>query len=240
VQAVQQQELAVMRQVHLTFSYSEVERAVIEAISLGAAPTAPCPWVVEGPQQPAPLAGREGLAFLGSYHHPPNRDAVAAFLDQLWPALRQRDPELQLHLYGSGLPPELAQAWGAVPGVQVHGWVADVAQVYDRHRLFIAPLRSGAGLKGKVVAAAAHGIPQVLSPLAAEATGLRDGLEVAIATSPEQWMSAISGLLGDPAAWQAMSEAAFTYARHTWSRERGQILMAQAFDRLGLPIRQPA
>jgi GT2 family glycosyltransferase len=240
VQAVQRQELAVMRQVHLTFSYSEVERAVIEASSLGAVPTAPCPWVVEGPEAPAPLASRSGLAFLGSYNHPPNRDAVVAFFEQVWPALRCTHPDLNLHLYGSGLPAELAEAWSAQPGVRVHGWVADAGSVYDRHRVFIAPLRSGAGLKGKVVAAAAHGIPQVLSPLAAEATGLRDGAEVVIARQGAEWQAAIATLLDDDTAWQAMSEAAFSYARATWSRERGVQLMAEALEALGLPLQRPA
>lgn len=235
VEEVKRQELAVMRQVHLTFSYSEVERAVIEAETLGEAATAPCPWVVHGPEAPAPLEGRSGLAFLGSYGHPPNRDAVEAFLVQVWPELQQRRPELRLHLYGSGLDAGLAARWGAEPGVIVEGWVADPASVYDRHRVFLAPLRSGAGLKGKVVAAAAHGIPQVLSPLAAEATGLRHGQEVLIARTPDDWCRAVLHLDADDDAWWAMGGAAFAYARSTWSRERGLALMAEALTRLQLP-----
>ncbi|KEF41546.1 MAG: glycosyltransferase [Cyanobium sp. CACIAM 14] len=235
VEEVKRQELAVMRQVHLTFSYSDVERAVIEAETLGEAATAPCPWVVHGPEAPAPLEGRSGLAFLGSYGHPPNRDAVEAFLREVWPALQRQRPELRLHLYGSGLAPGLAARWGEEPGVIAEGWVADAATVYARHRLFLAPLRSGAGLKGKVVAAAAHGIPQVLSPLAAEATGLRHGQEVLIARSPGEWQEAVLHLIADDDAWRAMSTAAFTYARATWSRERGLELMADAMARLQLP-----
>ncbi len=238
VEEVKQQELAVMRQVDLTFSYSEVERAVIEAETLGEAATAPCPWVVQGPETPAPLEGRSGLAFLGSYGHPPNQDAVEAFLLQVWPALQQQRPDLRLHLYGSGLDAALAAHWGAMPGVVVEGWVADPATVYARHRLFVAPLRSGAGLKGKVVAAAAHGIPQVLSPLAAEATGLRHGQEVLIARSPEEWCRAVLRLIEDDDAWRAMGAAAFAYARDTWSRERGLALMADALARLDLPHRR--
>ena len=240
VQEVRRQENATMREMDLTFSYSEVERAVIESETMGEVATAACPWVVEGPQEPAPLHGRAGLAFLGSYNHPPNRDAVQAFLEEVWPALRERSPELQLHLYGSQLGPELAEGWAAVPGVVVAGWVADPATVYDRHRLFVAPLRSGAGIKGKVVAAAAHGIPQVLSPLAAEATGLRDGQEVVIARNPGQWIEAILRLDSDDDAWRAMSEAAHAYARHTWSRSRGLQLMAEALQRLDLPHNPPA
>jgi GT2 family glycosyltransferase len=239
VREVQRQELAVIRQVHLTFSYSDVEQAVIEAETLGAAPTATCPWVVEGPEQPAPLEGRSGLAFLGSYAHPPNREAVAGFIVEVWPELRRRQPALQLHLYGSGMPAELGASWGAVDGVVLEGWVADPATVYARHRLFVAPLRSGAGLKGKVAAAAAHGIPQVLSPLAAEATGLRHGQEVWIAHEPAEWLEAIEHLTSHPEAWQACSDAAHRYARSTWSRQRGLALMAAALERLHLPVQRP-
>jgi GT2 family glycosyltransferase len=240
VREVRRLETAAMRQMDLTFSYSEVERAVIEAETQGEVATAACPWVVEGPGAPAPLEGRQGLAFLGSYNHPPNREAVGSFLEQVWPGLRERSPALRLHLYGSHLPPDLARAWAAIPGVVVAGWVADPASVYARHRIFVAPLRSGAGLKGKVVAAAAHGIPQVLSPLAAEATGLRDGQEVAVARGPEQWIEAILRLEADEAAWRAMSEAAFSYAARTWSRARGLQLMAEALQQLDLPLRLPA
>ena len=237
VQAVKQQELAVMRRVNLTLSYSAVERAVIEAETLGEAATAPCPWVVEGPPQPAPLAGRSGLAFLGSYGHPPNRDAIDAFLQHVWPALRERLPGLQLHLYGSGLSRDLAQTWGAVPGIVVEGWVADAAAVYARHRLFVAPLRSGAGIKGKVIAAAAHGIPQVLSPIAAESTGLRDGQEVCIARRPDQWLQAIETLCSNDASWQAMSTASHAFARQHYSRSQGLELMREALHQLQLPCR---
>ena len=240
VREVQQQELAVIRQVHLTFSYSEVERAVIEAETLGAAPTAPCPWVVQAPEQPAPLAGRTGLAFLGSYGHPPNREAVQWFLAEVWPLLQQHCPEQQLHLYGSGMPAELSASWGTIPGVVLEGWVADPASVYARHRLFLAPLRSGAGLKGKVAAAAAHGIPQLLSPLAAEATGLRHGQEIWIAETPADWLAGVEQLCRNDHQWQAMGDAAHRYARSTWSRERGLALMANALQRLRLPLSQPA
>lgn len=239
VRDVQKQELAVIRQVHLTFSYSEAERAVIEAETLGAAPTAAAPWVVEGPEQPAPLQQRQGLAFLGSYRHPPNREAVEAFLAEVWAELQCRRPELQLHLYGSDLDTELGQRWGSHAGVVIEGWVANPATVYNRHRLFLAPLRSGAGLKGKVAAAAAHGIPQVLSPIAAEATGLRHGQEIWIAHQPHQWISAIEELCRNDERWQAMSAASHRYARSQWSRQRGLELMAEALQRLHLPVRLP-
>ena len=236
VEAVKRQELEVINQVDLTLSYSDVERGVIEAETLGGATTCACPWVVEGPEQPAPLEGRTGIAFLGSYQHPPNRDGVHRFLVDLWPQLREQHPSLELHLYGSGLNRELAEAWMAHPHVQVHGWVAETSTVFNRHRLFIAPLRAGAGLKGKVVAAAAHGIPQVLSATAAEATGLRHGHEVWIARNREQWLDGISQLCRDDQLWRAMSEAAHRFAVSHYSREQGLMLMQAAFEQVGLEV----
>lgn len=159
---------------------------------------------------------------------------------QVWPLLLERRPGLRLHLYGSGLDATVAARWGAEAGVVVEGWVADPATVYARHRVFVAPLRSGAGLKGKVVAAAAHGLPQVLSPLAAEATGLRHGQEVLIARSPDDWCQAVLQLNDDDDTWRAMAAAAFGYASATWSRESGLALMADALARLDLPHRRPA
>jgi GT2 family glycosyltransferase len=237
VKEVKQRELQVMREVDLTLSYSAVERAVIEAETLGEAPTAPCPWVVEAPTSPAPLSGRSGLAFLGSYNHPPNHDAVGAFLEQIWPEIQQQQPDLLFHIYGSGLTQELADTWQSIQGVRVEGWVADAGMVYNKHRVFIVPLRSGAGIKGKVIAAAAHGIPQVLSPLAAESTGLRHGFEAIIAGSPDQWVSSIFQLCMEDDAWQAMSTAAHQFVCEHYSRSRGLGLMRDALHRLELPTR---
>lgn len=236
VEEVKQRELDVIRQVDLTLSYSDVERGVIEAETLGQARVKACPWVVEGPDSPAPLEARSGLAFLGSYRHPPNIDAVTSFLEELWPELVKRCPTLTLHLYGSGLERDHADAWSRSPGVSVHGWIADPALLYARHRVFIAPLRSGAGIKGKVVAAAAHGIPQVLSPLAAEATGLRHGSDVLIAETRQEWLEAIHALCSDDSLWGQLSEASHCFAKAHYGREQGLRLMRTAFASLGLEV----
>lgn len=239
VEATKLEEITAMEAVDLTLSYSDVEQVAIEAITLGRAATARCPWVVECLDEPAPLEGRQGLAFLGSYSHPPNRDGVDTFLTTIWPDIHQAYPHLELHLYGSGMSPEDQDSWSRISGVVVHGWIANASDVYQRHRVFIAPLRSGAGLKGKVVAALAHGIPQVISPVAAEGTGLRDGQEVFIAGTADQWLAALKQLLGDDDVWQQCSAAALAYARSQFSRQRGLELMAEAFSRLGLPFRNP-
>jgi glycosyltransferase involved in cell wall biosynthesis len=195
--------------------------------------------VVKAAEQAVALEQRHGLAFLGSYLHPPNRDGIEAFLSEVWPTLRGRSPDLELHLYGSGMNPELERRWSEQPGVRVHGWIQDATVVFERHRVFIAPLRAGAGLKGKVIAALAQGIPQVLSPMAAEATGLRHGVEVFIAKTPEQWVQSIGDLVQDDALWLRCSTAALVHSREHHSLQRGLELMAEALGQLGLPLRAP-
>jgi glycosyltransferase involved in cell wall biosynthesis len=177
------------------------------------------------------------VAFLGSYAHPPNRDAVDHFLERVWPQVHQQHPNLRFHIYGSGLTRDLAAAWQATPGVEVEGWIADVSHLYGKHRVLVAPLRSGAGIKGKVMAAAAHGLPQVLSPLAAESTGLRHGQEAFVARTPEQWVEAMDHLCGNPLDWEHMSAAAHSFAREHFSRAKGLALMREALQRLELPTR---
>ncbi len=238
VRDTRRQELEAIAAADLTLSYSEIEQAVIAAETLGQSATARCPWVVDTHHDPAPLEGRSGITFLGSYQHPPNRDAVESFLSGIWPQLREHVPDLHFHIYGSGLDAASLEAWQACDGVRIHGWIPDVAQVYSRHRVFIAPLRSGAGIKGKVIAALAHGIPQVLSPVAAEATGLRHGCEVFIAQDPQAWCDHIAGLIHDDDLWRRTSSAAHEHARSHYSREKGLELMAAALERLDLPLRR--
>ena len=69
---------------------------------------------------------------------------------------------------------------------------------------------------------------------------LRHGQEVFLARTPAEWREAVERLSSCDATWQAMSTAAFHYARATWSPERGQALMAEALHRLALPVREPA
>lgn len=226
-------ELEVMRAVTLTLSYNPVEHAVIQTHTLGAAKVALCPWVVERrPAGPA-FAAREGIAFLGGYRHPPNRRAVEYFVREVMPLLRTRRPGIRFHIYGSYVPPEFADY--AADDVIIHGFVDRVEEALDNARVFVAPLRSGAGIKGKVLEALASGVPSVLSPIAAEGTGVRAGLEAFVAEDPMQWVEAIVRLHDDAAAWQAMADAARTFVFDAYSFERARETLRTGLETHGIP-----
>ena len=169
-------ELALMRRVDVTLTYSDTEAAVILSHNFGSGKIARCPWVVDVPQEAPAFAERSGIAFLGSFQHPPNEEAIRFFIDAIMPKLRQVFPGLKFHIYGAHLPEKLGKR--AADDVIVEGYAETVESVYDRHRLFVAPLLSGAGLKGKVVGALAAGIPIVMTALAAEGVGLRTAAKV--------------------------------------------------------------
>ena len=223
-------ELGVMRKVDLVLSYNEIEHAVILSHNLDSTRVAKCPWIVETATDVPPFEARSGIAFLGGYAHHPNVEAVEYFVREVMPLLRKRLPGVELRLYGSAMPESLREHLEGEESVVVAGWVPSVDAVYDGCRVFVAPLVSGAGIKGKVIGAMAHGVPCVLSPLAAEGTGIRDGLEAAVATSPRHWADAIARLYEDADLWRAQQQAAWTFTQREYGFERGLEMMRAALE----------
>ncbi|MCG3169687.1 MAG: hypothetical protein CALGDGBN_01210 [Pseudomonadales bacterium] len=223
-------ELETMRKVDLVLSYTDVEKAVILSHNLDSTRVAKCPWVCDAVETVEPFAARRDVAFLGGYNHVPNLEAVEWFLREVMPALREAVPGVRLRLYGSKAPKELRELCAAHEDVLLEGWVADVAEVYSTCRVFIAPLQSGAGIKGKVIGALAHGVPCVLSPVAAEGIALGDGAEAVIARTPADWVEAIRRLHDDAAAWDAMSQRAHRFAGQHYGMQRGIADMQSALQ----------
>ena len=109
------------------------------------------PVVREIPGRAAtPFAERHDVLFVGGFLHPPNVDAVRYFVNEVWPLVRQRelDRPCRFIIAGSNTPPEIQEL--ARPDVIVKGFVTNLEDLFDTALISIAPLRYGAGLKGKV------------------------------------------------------------------------------------------
>ncbi len=225
-------ELEVMRKSDVVLSYNEVEHSVIQSHTDGQVRVAKCPWVVDMPDTAPGLENRSGLSFLGNYLHAPNAEGVLWFARQVMPLLETSQPDLQFFVYGSGMGDDIRALKS--PRIHPQGYIREISDAYDKHRIFVAPLLSGAGIKGKVLAALAHGVPCVLTPTAAEGVGLRHGHDCMIATTPVEWRDAITRLQGDDALWQAISDNARTYVRQSFSFETGRELMRAAFESIDL------
>lgn len=224
--ATRDAELAVMRHVDLVLSYNEVEHAVIMSHNLDSTTVTKCPWVVDLPPKVAGFDERKDVAFLGNFGHPPNFEAVEYFVSEIMPKLRKTLPGVRFVVYGSNATKELEAL--ACEDVIIAGWVETVAEVYDACRVFVAPLLTGAGIKGKVLGAMAHGVPSVISSVAAEGVGAGDGRELAIAASPDEWVAAIAKYYQDRAAWEEMSAASRAFIGKRYSFEIGREMMKEA------------
>jgi len=227
------EELAVMKKVDLLLSYNEVEHAVVLSHNFEKTRVAKAPWVVDTAKGVPAFEDRTDIAFLGGYGHPPNVEAMQYFVAKVMPLLRAAGSGVKLHIYGSNMNDDVRAL--ACDDVIVVGHVDDVADVYNRHRVFVAPLLSGAGIKGKVLAAMAHGIPAVLSPIAAEGTGVRSGYDCEIATSAEAWAAAVTRLYTDKAHWSEVASRAQAFIEEQYSFERATGGMREALALVDAP-----
>lgn len=202
--ATRDRELSLMRRVDAIFSYNPVEHAVITSHNLREDNMFLCPWVVEYKGHKNGFQNREDIAFLGGYRHKPNVEAVLFFVKQVMPQLRERIPGIKFRIYGSGVPAEIEAL--ACEDVIVEGFVETLDEVFETCRVFVAPLLSGAGIKGKVLDALSYAVPSVLSPIAAEGTGVSDGTTAFIASEPREWVDAIASLYTNQEIWEGCAE----------------------------------
>lgn len=230
--ATRDRELALMRQVDGILSYNPTEHAVIVSHNLKGDNLFICPWVLDGRGHHTPFKERSGLAFLGGYRHTPNVEAVKFFVEQVMPLLRKRLPGVAFHIYGSHMPDSFKEY--EAEDVILEGFVENLDDVFESARIMVAPLLSGAGIKGKVLEGMSAGIPQVLTPVAAEATGLTHGVSAMVVESPQAWVDAIVELYTDEQRWQQMSQNALSLARSNYSFEHGIKGMAKALEGVGV------
>jgi glycosyltransferase involved in cell wall biosynthesis len=160
------------------------------------------------------FADRHDLVFVGGFQHPPNVDAVCWFVREVMPLLRAGCAPL-LHVIGSKVPAQVLDL--TADDVIVHGFVADIAPFMDDCRLSVAPLRYGAGVKGKVNMAMSYGLPVVATPMAVEGMHVRAELDVMVADTPADFATAIERAYADPQLWQALSDNGLNNVREHFS-----------------------
>ncbi len=151
----------------------------------------------------APFGEREGILFIGGFDHLPNVDAVTYYVQEVLPhVLRELGP-VKTWIIGSN-PPEAVLAL-ASEHVIVEGYVEDVSAHFARARMSVAPLRYGAGVKGKVNMSMAYGLPCVVTPVAAEGMSLKHGVDAMVGESAEAFAQCMVQLYRDEQLWNTLS-----------------------------------
>jgi glycosyltransferase involved in cell wall biosynthesis len=177
---------------------------------------------------------RKNIAFVGGYFHAPNVDGLRHFLDDIWPLVLKRIPEAEFIAMGASMPEELAKRRDK--GLVVRGYVEDLASELSTIRVMVAPLRVGAGAKGKVASALAHGVPCVVSPIAAEGMNVHDRQTVLLAHSPSEFAERIEELYRDADLWRSISQAGLRLMSGPHSLEANDIRIANILASIGAPV----
>ncbi len=175
---------------------------------------------------------RQGIGFIGGFTHAPNADAVRYFLAEVWPLVLRDLPDCPLSLVGEGMPPNLLD--GCPGRVSLRGHVPDVGPWFESLRLTVAPLRFGAGAKGKVASSLAAGVPCIATPVAAEGMGLNEAAGVMVAETPATFSAAIRTAYTDPKLWRSLSADGLAYAEHALSLAGWQARLNGMLKQIGL------
>jgi GT2 family glycosyltransferase len=163
------------------------------------------------------FAARRDLLFLGNLAHPPNRDAVHFFVREVLPRVREHIADAKLFIVGDNVSPEIAAYASA--DVWVLGYVPDIEPLFASCRVMVAPLRFGAGVKGKIGESLAHGLPVVTTSIGAEGMGFTDGAQALIADEAHAFADATVRAYTDAALWQKLSERGYAHVAEHFTPE---------------------
>ncbi|MBS0570055.1 MAG: glycosyltransferase [Proteobacteria bacterium] len=217
------QELKLMRECDVTLVVSAAEKALL-ARDLPGVRIEVLSNIHAIPGRRREFDARRDLVFVGGFQHPPNVDAVLWFVREVFAHVRKALPDVVFHVIGSKAPKSILEL--AHDGVQVHGFVADIAPFMDSCRLALAPLRYGAGVKGKINMAMSHGLPVVATTPAAEGMHARNGVDLLVADSPEGFAAAIVRAYADAALWTKLSDNGLANVREHFSFDAARVALA--------------
>ena len=149
-----------------------------------------------------PVPKTRNISFVGSMLHSPNPDAVDNFLETVWPIIQLKDPGTRFLIWGSGISDELRSRWEVFPGVEVKGWFAEWSEVINATRVFISPLRFGAGMKHKVISSIILGRPVVGSQISFDGLDKQSLNQVLVVDDPYDVANSLLTLLSDDTEWK--------------------------------------
>jgi len=160
------------------------------------------------------------LLFLGHLRRRTVMDSVVYFCDEILPRVRQELPGTIFEIVGGD--EERAAFLASRPGVELTGFVRDVAACLGRATVMVVPLRAGSGIKLKILQAMAAGVPVVTTSIGAEGMGVIHGREVMIADDSEQFARCTVQLLNDPERRRRMGELGRRFVRERFASDNAR------------------
>jgi glycosyltransferase involved in cell wall biosynthesis len=222
-------ELRAYAEADAVLTVSAREADLLNSLLNGRPPALVVPDMEELAPSDASFANRRGILFLGSFRHPPNREAAEILCRSILPRISSALlAEHPIYIVGNGLDDEIRRLGADLPHVRMVGWVPSVEPYLRQCRITVLPLRHGAGTKRKLVQALMVGTPSVSTAIGIEGLGLRHEQHVLVANDPSSFARAVERLMGDEPVWQQLAHAgrAHVLARHSAAVVRTAFLSA--------------
>ena len=177
---------------------------------------------------------RSDFVSIGGFKHPPNVDSVR-LLRRIWPRIRSRLPDAKLHVYGAYPTNEIGSMHDENLGFYVHGHVEDIKEALLQRRVLLAPLRFGAGIKGKIVDSWGYGLPVVTTPVGAE--GMMTTDEIAsddwgglIVSHEDEFVEAAVNLYTTKELWEYSQNRAIELLNTLFKKEQNLQVIDEALN----------
>lgn len=174
------------------------------------------------------FSDRRHFVSIGNFLHEPNWDSVNYLKKEIWPLIRKELPKAELHIYGAYATQKVFELHNLKEGFLIKGRAAESLDVLKKARVLLAPLRFGAGMKGKLIDSMLSGTPNVTTPIGAEAMHGNLPWNGIIADETRKFAAAAVNLYNDDALWNQSVENGITIIHQYFSKqEHGQNLVSR-------------
>lgn len=235
IKKIETLEVSLMERADLSILVSEYERSLLAELYPKLV-TRVMPLPREIPGRKNGFDARKDIAFVGGYLHAPNLDAVDYFVKEVWHLIESKLPGVKFKIVGSNMPESFSQY--ASPSVELVGFVEDLGDVFDNVRLSIAPLRFGAGIKGKVVSSLSYGLPCVASSVATEGMNLTDGENILQSDDPQIFADLVYKAYTDKTLWTKLSDNGLSFVEDRHGLESFETRLQEIIAYLNKPKHQ--
>lgn len=171
---------------------------------------------------------RAGLMFIGGFMHTPNEDGIVWFVESILPLVHQQLPDVHLYVVGSH-PSERVKCLSSAQ-VTVTGYMEDVRPYFEKSRVFVSPLRYGAGVKGKIGQSMAFGLPVVTTSVGAEGMRLVDETNALIADDESVFAEKVTRLYQEKELWEKVSKNGLQSIQQNFSMEVARKTLEQLVE----------
>ena len=168
---------------------------------------------------------REDFVFIGNFLHEPNWDAVKQLKEAVWPQIRKLLPEATMHIYGAYPSQKVVQLHNSKEHFLIHGRAENASEVIKNARVLLAPLRFGAGLKGKLLEAMQFGTPSITTTIGAEGIAENEFWNGFVEDNLEDFAAKSVLLYQDKILWKQLQKKGFDVLRDKFKTDSFEDLL---------------